>query len=57
MFSIGKMKELRLEDIKVPISMRNIGNDVDDKTIESLLSVCRKNSPVFQKFFLQKAKC
>lgn len=39
-----------------PISMRNIGNDVDDKTIESLLSVCRENSPVFQKFFVQKAK-
>ena len=36
--------------------MRNIGNDVDDKTIESLLTICRKNSPVFQKFFLQKAK-
>jgi oligoendopeptidase F len=36
--------------------MRNIGNDVDDKTIESLLSVCKKNSPVFQKFFTQKAK-
>lgn len=41
---------------KSPISMRNIGNDVDDKTIESLLQVCRKNSPVFQKFFMQKAK-
>ncbi|MFZ8922547.1 MAG: M3 family oligoendopeptidase [Nitrosopumilaceae archaeon] len=41
---------------KSPISMRNIGNDVDDETIESLLQVCRKNSPVFQKFFLQKAK-
>lgn len=39
-----------------PISMRNIGNNVDDKTIESLLSVCRKNSPVFQKFFVQKTK-
>ncbi len=39
-----------------PISMRNIGNNVDDKTIESLLSVCRKNSPIFQKFFVQKAK-
>ncbi len=39
-----------------PISMRNIGNDVDDKTIESLLSICRKNSTVFQKFFVQKAK-
>ncbi|HIE46883.1 MAG TPA: M3 family oligoendopeptidase [Nitrosopumilus sp.] len=39
-----------------PISMRNIGNDIDDKTIDSLLSVCRKNSSVFQKFFIQKAK-
>ena len=38
------------------ISMRNIGNNVDDKTIKSLLSVCRKNSFVFQKFFEQKAK-
>lgn len=39
-----------------PISMRNIGNDVDDKTIESLLFACKKNVPVFQKFFVQKAK-
>ena len=39
-----------------PISMRNISNDIDDKTIESLLSTCKKNSPVFQKFFIQKAK-
>ena len=39
-----------------PISMRNIGNDVDDKTIESLLGVCKKNSPAFQRFFALKAK-
>jgi len=47
---------IEIRGYKTPISMRNIGNDVDDKTIESLLSVCRKNSPIFQKFFLQKAK-
>ncbi len=47
---------IEIRGYKSPISMRNIGNDVDDKTIESLLSVCRKNSPVFQKFFIQKAK-
>ncbi|MCV0409453.1 M3 family oligoendopeptidase [Nitrosopumilus sp.] len=47
---------IEIRGYKSPISMRNIGNDVDDKTIESLLAVCRKNSPVFQKFFLQKAK-
>jgi oligoendopeptidase F len=39
-----------------PITMRNVGNDIDDKTITSLLEVCKKNAPVFQKFFLQKAK-
>ena len=47
---------IEIRGYKSPISMRNIGNDVDDKTIESLLSVCRKNSPIFQKFFAQKAK-
>jgi len=47
---------IEIRGYKSPISMRNIGNDVDDKTIESLLSVCKENSPVFQKFFVQKAK-
>jgi len=39
-----------------PISMRNLGNDVDDKTVESLLAVCKKNAGIFQKFFELKAK-
>jgi oligoendopeptidase F len=39
-----------------PISIRNVANDVDDKTVDSLLQVCKKNAPVFQKFFVQKAK-
>ena len=47
---------IEIRGYKTPISMRNIANDVDDKTIDSLLSVCRKNSSVFQKFFNQKAK-
>ncbi len=47
---------IELRGYKSPISMRNIANDVDDKTIESLLQVCRKNSPVFHRFFAQKAK-
>ena len=51
-----KDEGIEIRGYKSPISMRNIGNDVDDKTIESLLAVCRKNSPVFQKFFQQKAK-
>ncbi|MCE2506013.1 MAG: M3 family oligoendopeptidase [Nitrosopumilaceae archaeon] len=51
-----KDEGIDIRGYKTPISMRNIGNDVDDKTIESLLSVCKKNAPVFQKFFVQKAK-
>jgi oligoendopeptidase F len=51
-----KHEGVDIRGYKSPISMRNIGNDVDDKTIESLLQVCRKNSSVFQKFFIQKAK-
>ena len=51
-----KHEGVDIRGYKTPISMRNIANDVDDKTIESLLEVCRKNSSVFQKFFVQKAK-
>ncbi|HXX06408.1 MAG TPA: M3 family metallopeptidase, partial [Candidatus Bathyarchaeia archaeon] len=47
---------IQIRGYKSPISVRNIGNDVDDKTIESLLNVCRKNSEVFRKFFLLKAR-
>lgn len=39
-----------------PISIRNIANDVDDKTINFLLTVSKKNAPIFQNFFIQKAK-
>ncbi|HSG73801.1 MAG TPA: M3 family oligoendopeptidase, partial [Nitrosopumilaceae archaeon] len=39
-----------------PISIRNIANDLDGSTVDSLLSVCKKNAPIFQKFFVQKAK-
>jgi oligoendopeptidase F len=38
------------------ISMRNIANDIDDKTVDSLLHTCKKNAPIFQRFFLEKAK-
>ncbi len=51
-----KNEGIEIRGYDSPISMRNIGNDVDNKTIESLLTICRKNSHVFQKFFLQKGK-
>ncbi|MGQ0376015.1 MAG: M3 family oligoendopeptidase [Nitrososphaerota archaeon] len=51
-----KDEGVEIRGFSSPISIRNIGNDVDDKTIDSLLEVCRKNTSIFQKFFVQKAK-
>ena len=39
-----------------PITIRNISNNIDDETVNTLLEVCKKNSKIFQKYFLQKAK-
>ncbi len=47
---------IQIRGYSSPISVRNIGNDVNEETIESLLSVCRNNADVFQKFFLLKAR-
>jgi len=51
-----KDEGVEIRGFSSPISIRNIANDVDGKTIDSLLRVCKKNAPVFQKFFIQKAK-
>ena len=47
---------IQIRGYSSPISVRNIGNDVDDKTVNALLAVCKRNSDVFRKFFQQKAK-
>ncbi len=39
-----------------PISVRNLYNDIDDKTVETLLKVCKSNSSIFQTYFKEKAK-
>ena len=49
------MNAFRLEDILLQY-LSNIGNDVNDKTVESLISVCRDNADAFRKFFLLKAR-
>jgi len=51
-----KDEGVELRGFKSHISIRDVANDLDDKTVDSLLSVCKKSAPVFQKFFLQKAK-
>ena len=51
-----KDEGVEIRGFSSPISIRNISNDVDNKTIDSLLSVCQKNASIFQKFFELKSK-
>jgi len=38
-----------------PISARNVGNDLPDQVVDTLLSVCRENAILFQRWFRLKA--
>jgi len=40
-----------------PISVRNLGNDIPDPVVETLLDVCRRNTPIFHRYFRLKARC
>ena len=39
-----------------PISIRNLGNDIPDSVVDTLLEVCRKNVGLFQRYFRLKAR-
>ncbi len=39
-----------------PMAVRNLGNDIPDDVVETLLNVCQENIPVFQRFFELKAR-
>jgi oligoendopeptidase F len=49
-------ENISMRGFQSPISVRNISNNLDDTTVETLLSVCRRNSVVFQDYFKEKAK-
>jgi oligoendopeptidase F len=49
-------EHIAMRGFQSPISARNISNNLDDTTVETLLSVCRRNSVVFQDYFKEKAK-
>jgi oligoendopeptidase F len=46
---------MELRGYASPISARNLGNDLPDQVVDTLLSVCRKNVPIFQRYFRLKA--
>lgn len=47
---------ITLRKFPSPISVRNLYNSIDDKTIETLLKVCRSNAIIFQNYFKEKSK-
>ena len=48
-------ENIDLRSYKSPIAVRNLGNDVPDEAVDTLLEVCERNAPVFQRFFDLKA--
>jgi oligoendopeptidase F len=49
-------ENVTLRHFASPIASRNLANDIPDEVIDTLLDVCHKNAPVFQRFFHLKAK-
>lgn len=47
---------ITLRKFPSPISVRNLSNDISDKTVETLLKVCSTNADIFQKYFKEKTK-
>ncbi len=45
-----------LRGYSAPIALRNLANDIPDDVVETLLGVCRKNAPLFHRFFQLKAR-
>ena len=49
-------ENVELRGYDSPLSVRNRRNDVPDEVVETLLSVVRKNAPLFHRFFEMKAR-
>jgi oligoendopeptidase F len=47
---------IMMRGYKSPISVRNIANNLDDATVEALLTACRNNVAIFHDYFVEKAK-
>ncbi len=51
-----KTENLQLRGFASPIATRNLGNDIPDAAVTSLLTVCQKNANIFQDYFRIKAR-
>jgi oligoendopeptidase F len=48
-------EQVDLRGFRSPISVRNLSNDVPDEVVDTLLEVCRRSAPLYQRFFRLKA--
>ena len=48
-------ENLSLRNFASPISVRNLANDIPDTVVDTLLSACRQNAELFQRYFRLKA--
>ena len=49
-------EQVQLRNFKEPIAARNLGNDIPDEVVNTLLDVAHKNAGVFQRYFRLKAR-
>jgi oligoendopeptidase F len=48
-------ENIKLRHFESPIAVRNLGNDIQDSVVNTLLDVCQQNASVFQDYFRLKA--
>lgn len=48
-------EQVELRRFSNPIAARNLFNDIPDEVVDTLLEVCGRNAPLFQRFFKLKA--
>ncbi len=49
-------ENIKLRHFASPVNVRNLGNDIPDAVVETLLDVVRQNNSLFQRFFRLKAR-
>jgi oligoendopeptidase F len=51
-----RSENVDLRGYRSPISVRNLGNNLPDDIVDTLLEVCRRNASLFQRYFKLKAR-
>ncbi len=49
-------EKVRLRNYTSPLAARNLSNDLPDDVVDTLLQVCERNAPLFQRYFRLKAR-